>query len=102
MRLQAQRLPVSSGGGIDPHWRRDGREILYLGPDRTVMAVSLSMAGEAVATGKPVALFRLPVDAGGWGANWTATTDHTRFVVIDAPNGTAQTFRVLTNWWAAR
>jgi Tol biopolymer transport system component len=98
VRLQEQRLPVSSGGGIDPHWRSDGREILYLAPDRTIMAVSVSTAGEGVSTGKPVALFRVAADAGGWGANWTATADHTRFVAVDAPHGTAQTFRVLTNW----
>jgi hypothetical protein len=98
VRLQEQRLPVSSGGGIDPHWRSDGREILYLAPDRTIMAVSVSTDGEGVSTGKPVALFRVGADAGGWGASWTATADHTKFVAVDAPHGTAQTFRVLTRW----
>jgi eukaryotic-like serine/threonine-protein kinase len=102
VRLQEQRLPVSSGGGTDPHWRADEREILYLAPDRTIMSVSLSIDGEAVATGKPVPLFRIPADAGGWGSNWTATADHSRFVVVEAPNGTAQTFRVLTDCWAPR
>ncbi len=97
VRLQ-QRLPVSSGGGIDPHWRADGREILFLTPDRTIMAVGVSITGDAVSTGKPVPLFRLPADAGGWGANWTASADHTRFIVVDAPHGGAQAFRVLTNW----
>ena len=26
--LNAQRLPVSSAGGVDPHWRADGHEII--------------------------------------------------------------------------
>ena len=97
-RLSEQRLPLSPAGGIDPHWRADGREILYLGLDRRIMAVSVSFAGDGVSIGKPIPLFRLPADAGGWGSNWTASGDHTRFVVIDQPHGANQTFRVLTNW----
>ena len=53
MRLNAQRLPVSPAGGIDPHWRADGREIIYLGLDRTLMAVSVTFNGNAVSLGKP-------------------------------------------------
>jgi hypothetical protein len=98
LRLNAQRLPVSSAGGVDPHWRADGREIIYLAPDRTLMAVSLTINGNAVSLGKPARLFRIPADAGGSGSNWTASGDHTRFVVVDNPHGTAETFRVLTNW----
>jgi eukaryotic-like serine/threonine-protein kinase len=98
LRLNAQRLPVSPAGGTDPHWRADGREILYLAPDRTLMAVSVTISGNAVSLGKPARLFRLPADAGGWGSSWTANPDHTRFVAVNDPDGTAQTFRVLTNW----
>ena len=98
LRLNAQRLPVSPAGGLDPHWRADGREIIYLGLDRTLMAVSVTVNGNAVSLGKPVRLFRLPGDAGGSGSNWTADADHTRFIVVDDPRAVAQTFRVLTNW----
>ena len=98
LQLSAQRVPVSSAGGIDPQWRADGGEILYVGLDRTVMAVSVSVQGQAVSLGKAVRLFRLPADAGGSGANWGANNDHTKFVVVDTPQRTAETFRVLTNW----
>jgi Tol biopolymer transport system component len=98
VRLSDQRLPVSSAGGIDPKWRADGREIVYLGPDRMLMAVSVTMTGDAVSLGKPVPLFSLRADAGGWGASWTSNADHTKFVVVDAAHRSAQTFRVLTNW----
>jgi Tol biopolymer transport system component len=98
LRLNAQRLPVSPAGGIDPHWRADGREIIYLAPDRTLMAVSVTINGNAVSLGKPARLFRIPADAGGSGSNWTASADHTRFVVVDNPHGSTETFRVLTNW----
>jgi len=99
MRLSDQRLPVSSAGGHDPEWREDGREIVYMAADRFLMSVSVTITGSAVTLGKPVPLFRVDADAGGWGSNWTANADHTKFVVVDAPQAKGQTFRVLTNWW---
>jgi hypothetical protein len=32
---------VSNRGGLIPHWRRDGRELFYLAPDGTLMAVAV-------------------------------------------------------------
>jgi Tol biopolymer transport system component len=32
---------VSNSGGFEPRWRADGRELYYLGPGRTLMAVSV-------------------------------------------------------------
>jgi Tol biopolymer transport system component len=32
---------ISNSGGTEPHWRADGREIYYLGPSRTMMAVTV-------------------------------------------------------------
>ena len=93
-----QRLPVSPSGGFDPTWRKDGREIIYLAPDATLMAVSVAADGEAVTLGKPTPLFKLPADAGGWGSNWAGTADLTKFVVAQAPQATRQQFRLLTDW----
>jgi len=33
---------VSSQGGLQPHWRRDGRELLYLKLDGTLMSVEVN------------------------------------------------------------
>ena len=30
---------ISSGGGVQPQWRADGRELFYLGPDGAMMSV---------------------------------------------------------------
>ena len=35
----AERHQISSRGGIGPRWRRDGRELVYLAPDGTIMSV---------------------------------------------------------------
>jgi hypothetical protein len=33
------KLPISIGGGSQPQWRADGRELYYYAPDRKLMAV---------------------------------------------------------------
>jgi Tol biopolymer transport system component len=43
-------------GGI-PRWRRDGREIFYVGPDRRLMSTEVSMAGERLNVGMTRPLF---------------------------------------------
>jgi eukaryotic-like serine/threonine-protein kinase len=93
-----QALPVSSAGGVDPVWRTDGREIVYLAPDRMLMSVGVTTTNEAVTLGKPTPLFRVRADAGGWGSNWMATGDLTKFILVEAPNAPEQRFQLLTNW----
>ena len=35
------RRQVSANGGLEPQWSRDGKELFYLAPDQTLMAVSV-------------------------------------------------------------
>ena len=51
------RTQVSSNGGAQPRWRGDSRELFYVGPDGTLMAVPLNADG---VPGPPVALFKEP------------------------------------------
>jgi Tol biopolymer transport system component len=54
----AGKWQVSRGGGTEPRWRGDGKEIFYISPSGTLMAVSVN--GETTfATGTPVALFQV-------------------------------------------
>lgn len=48
---------VSVGGGEQPRWRGDGRELFYLSTDSRVMAVPVT-TGANFDSGRPVALFR--------------------------------------------
>jgi eukaryotic-like serine/threonine-protein kinase len=56
---------ISSDGGRQPHWRRDGRELFYLTQDGTLMAVELksnaAKDGALFDFGPPRALFRTGV-----------------------------------------
>jgi serine/threonine protein kinase len=48
---------VSRGGGNEPRWRGDGKEIFYLGPNGMITAVPVSSQG-GFATGTPTPLFQ--------------------------------------------
>ena len=48
---------VSVGGGAQPFWRGDGRELFYLAPTRSLMSVNVT-SGESFTISRPQPLFR--------------------------------------------
>ena len=53
----ASKWQVSSGGGQEPRWRKDGKELFYLSQDGKLMAASVA-TGDSFEAGSPVALFQ--------------------------------------------
>ena len=54
----AGKWQVSRGGGTEPRWRGDGKEIFYIAPNGMLMAVPVT--GESIfATGTPAPLFQI-------------------------------------------
>jgi len=51
--------PISTGGGAQLRWRRDGKELFYVALDGRLMAVPIRLAanGKAIEPGAPLALF---------------------------------------------
>ena len=49
---------VSRGGGTEPRWRADGKEIFYIAPSGMLMAVPVN-SETGFATGTPVPLFEI-------------------------------------------
>ena len=47
---------ISSGGGVQPQWRADGRELFYLAPDSAMMSVRVDTRTELTAS-PPARLF---------------------------------------------
>jgi eukaryotic-like serine/threonine-protein kinase len=52
----AGKWQVSRGGGTEPRWRGDGKEIFYIGPQATITAVPVNTAG-GFSSGNPTPLF---------------------------------------------
>ena len=42
------KLPVSSGGGTEVRWRRDGKELFYLSPIGKMMSVPVTSSAECI------------------------------------------------------
>jgi serine/threonine protein kinase len=77
------RLQVSSSGGFEPHWGRDGREIFYLTADGWIasVAVTPNPDGRSLIPQKPVNLFRAIVSGPATSSNFDVTADGKRFVI---------------------
>ena len=79
---------VSAGGGTQPRWSRDGKELFYVAPGGKLMAVEVT-TGEKFEAGTPRALFqmRLALD---WDFNhYSVTADGQRFLVTTPPGEAA-------------
>jgi eukaryotic-like serine/threonine-protein kinase len=50
------RVRLSTGGGSQPRWRRDGRELFFVSPDNRLMSVSVT-SGSTFSHAAPQALF---------------------------------------------
>ncbi|MGC2639344.1 MAG: protein kinase [Acidobacteriaceae bacterium] len=79
----AGKFQVSRGGGSEPRWRADGKEMFYLSPSGMLMAVTVSL-GDTFASGTPAALFqvrgRAPISSTDL-FTYDVTRDGQRFVV---------------------
>jgi Tol biopolymer transport system component len=94
---------VSTAGGTQPCWRRDGKELFYLAADNRIMAVSVK-AGETFAAGVPTPLFKIDSVTTIYStatSDYDVTADGQRFLVR---TGVAETrslpITVVVNWTA--
>jgi eukaryotic-like serine/threonine-protein kinase len=97
------RWQISSTGGTQPWWRGDGKEIFYLGPDQTLMSVSVE-AGDSFESGVPTKLFKasFPMLIPAYWGNYSVSPDGQRFLVSELVTETASTpINVVLNWTAA-
>jgi Tol biopolymer transport system component len=58
------RWQISTGGGIYPRWRHDGKELYYITPDNRFMAVPIEGAA-TIRPGAPTMLFQTNMATGG-------------------------------------
>ena len=106
--VYVQSFPVSSGkvristqGGADPRWRRDGKELFYLAADHKLMAVEVK-TGSAFEAGVPKALFQAPIiDLYDAYKHYTVTNDGQRFLIVTpAEEVASDPITVVLNWTA--
>jgi Tol biopolymer transport system component len=88
-----QEIAVSTAGGGQPRWRKDGKELYYRAPDHNIMAVEIK-PGARLEAGIPHALFPAPYRTGDTGNParhlLAVTPDGERFL-LRVPAGTGGT-----------
>ncbi len=90
---------ISTGGGMKPRWRRDGRELFYVTPDQKMMAVEVK-TGVGFQWGIPRALFQIAGHAVR-GERYAVTADGQRFLVYLEPEDQFdRPITVVENWHA--
>ncbi len=97
------KFQISTGGGREPQWRKNGTELFYISEDRTLMAVPVqlaSSASEPLQVGQPKPLLRVPVlDTFIVGRSYEVGNDGQRFLMSALASGaTAPPLTVVLNW----
>jgi eukaryotic-like serine/threonine-protein kinase len=88
------RWPISTSGGRQPRWRRDGTELYYLSHDQRLMAVTVG-SGPAFVSGVPRSLFETP-------ATQYAVAGDGRFLLeLPAVPETSPPITLVVNWTPA-
>jgi eukaryotic-like serine/threonine-protein kinase len=96
------KFQISSDGGMQPRWRRDGKELYYLGLDRKLMAVAIA-AKPSFKAGIPQTLVTTNpfITAPVGTAQYDISADGRRFLVSSRlEESTAEPIAVVTNWTA--
>jgi Tol biopolymer transport system component len=89
------RQQISSGGGTQPCWSRDGRRLYYLATDWKLMEVPLRVNAATLQPGTPHSLFSIPEDS-----EYEVFGDG-KFLV-NTPNGSPISSPIVVlNWQAA-
>jgi hypothetical protein len=97
-----ERWAISSNGGYQPLWTREGKELLYLAGDGTIMSVQVDTAGAEFRSGSPKPLFPVRIAGGASAApthRWDVSKDGQRFVVVTVLDVTQSApINVVTDW----
>ena len=94
-----ERRQISTDGGVQPHWRQDGREIVYATTDGRLMSVTVKPGPSFEAT-SPVLLFNSGLRAAGTVEQWTMSHDASKFYVLAGVQEVDKPMIVVWNWFA--
>ena len=95
------RYQVSRAGGIEPSWRGDGRELFYLAPGGTMMAVSID-AGREFQAGAPQRLFETGITSTQNDGPYVVSRNGQRFLIPVPDRSVNAPMTVVLNWAVGR
>ena len=100
--LSTGKWRISSEGGHQPTWRRDGKELFYFSRSRILHAVTVTSGSSGLEAGPPRPLFPLPRTQAHTGrSSYDVSADGQRFLVsADRERQASQPLHVVLNWMA--
>jgi Tol biopolymer transport system component len=96
---QSKRL-VSAGGGSQPVWRADGKELFYVAPDDRLVAVPIRGTDTfEVGVSQPLFATRIPAVLAPFRTNYAVSSDGQRFLVNSVtPDAAPAAITIAVNW----
>jgi eukaryotic-like serine/threonine-protein kinase len=91
---------VSTGGGVQPRWRPDGKELYFIAPDRKLMAVTVAALESTFEVGTPMALFptKIAGPTGPTNKSQYAVSRDGRFLIVTVLEDASAPITLLLNW----
>ena len=90
------RVQVSSAGGSEPVWSRDGRRVFYRDSRSIIVAADVTTSPQFAVTGRTDLFPDAYMVAPGWHANYDVSPDGRRFLMVKA--ATVPQLQVVTGW----
>ena len=94
---------VSNGGGAQPLWSRDGKELFFITLNAKLVAVDVK-AGTDFRVGESHVLFQTPIDGNPVLGQYAATTDGQRFLFMEntreGATSALEQYHVQLNWFS--
>jgi Tol biopolymer transport system component len=93
---------VSTDGGTQPRWRKDGRELFYIGLDSKLMAASITLAAMDVRVERPAVLFQTRLAGGALPGilkqQYTVAPDGRFLMNVETGDASAAPITLVLNW----
>ena len=95
-----QKTPVSTGGGLQPRWSKDGRELFYVRADGMLMAVAVKTRPTfEPGTVTPLFKTKIPTTLNPYRMDYLPASDGQRFLMkIPVEGTTPPSITVVVNW----
>lgn len=85
---------VSTAGGSVPRWRRDGKELFFIGPGLKIMAADIQLGTTTVSVGSVRQLVGSVLD----NRNFDVTADGKKFLVVSSGKQKSTPLTLVVNW----
>jgi len=94
------RATMSTGGGRQPRWAPDGRELFYVAPDAKLMSVRFRVVNDTIEPSEAEPLFLAPISStpsGGSNIEYAVSSDGKRFLMDMLIEQSGQPVTVILN-----